>query len=178
MTAQIIFLHGPSSSGKSTLARAIQARIELPFWHVSFDALRETGVLPMARFASGDFSWRAARAGVFAGFHASLGAYAAAGNNLILEHILDTEGWAEELRTLFTPYDVLFVGLHCPLAVLEARETARGDRPEGSARADFENVHGGRCYDIEVQSDDGVEANAARVLAAWRSGHRVSEFAP
>ncbi len=177
MPAQIIFLHGPSSSGKSTLARALQAEIELPFWHVSFDALRDTGVLPMARFEAGDFRWRTARAGVFAGFHNSLGAYAAAGNNLILEHILDTRGWAEDLHRLFAPYDVLFVGLHCPLALLEAREAARGDRPAGSARADFESVHHGRRYDLELDSEDGVEANVSRVLAIWRSGQRISEFA-
>lgn len=178
MTApgQIIFLHGASSSGKSTLARAVQARVEKPFWHISIDHLRDSGVLPLARFKAGDFAWRDSRAPFFDGFHASLAAYAAAGNNLILEHILDTQGWAETLQRLFAPFDVFFVALHCPLPELEAREAARGDRPIGSAAQDFATIHQGRRYDLELHSAAGVQANAETLLAAWRGGRRVSEF--
>ena len=79
--AEIIFLHGASSSGKSTIARLLQARIERPFWHVSIDHLRDAGVLPLARFRSGEFAWADARKPFFDGFHASLAAYADAGNN-------------------------------------------------------------------------------------------------
>ena len=50
--AQIIFLHGASSSGKSTIAKALQACIEKPFWHISIDHLRDAGVLPTERMAS------------------------------------------------------------------------------------------------------------------------------
>jgi chloramphenicol 3-O-phosphotransferase len=50
--AQIIFLHGASSSGKSTIAKALQARIEKPFWHISIDHLSDAGVLPTERMAS------------------------------------------------------------------------------------------------------------------------------
>lgn len=55
--AQIIFLHGASSSGKSTIAKALQKRIEKPFWHISIDHLRDAGVLPTERFKNGDFRW-------------------------------------------------------------------------------------------------------------------------
>lgn len=176
MPARIIFLHGASSSGKSTIARALQARIEAPFWHISIDHLRDSGVLPLERFRNGDFRWSDARAGFFAGFHASLAAWAAAGNNLILEHILDTDGWMEELQRLFAPYDVLFVAVHCPLPLLVERERLRGDRPEGSAQRDFETIHVGRKYDLELQSTDGVDENVARVLTAWRGDQRASDF--
>lgn len=91
--SQIIFLHGASSSGKSTIARELQARIEKPLWHISIDHLRDSGVLPIERFRNGDFDWTEVRAAFFDGFHASLAAYANAGNDLILEHILDTNGW-------------------------------------------------------------------------------------
>jgi chloramphenicol 3-O phosphotransferase len=177
VSAQIIFLHGASSSGKSTLARALQARIEKPFWHISIDHLRDSGVLPLERFRHGDFDWRTNRAAFFDGFHASLAAYANAGNNLILEHILDTKGWIELLQELFRPHDVFFVGVHCPLPVLIDRETKRGDRPAGSAKRDFETVHVGRNYDLEVNSEDGLEENVSRILQAWRSDKRSSNFA-
>jgi chloramphenicol 3-O phosphotransferase len=116
------------------------------------------------------------RAPFFAGYHASLAAYAGAGNNLILEHILDTPGWQGELARLFAPFDVLFVALHCPVDELRRREQARGDRPVGSAEQDALTIHEGRRYDLELQTGDGVEENVARVLAAWRGERFGSRF--
>ena len=174
--AHIIFLHGASSSGKSTIARMLQSRIEKPFWHVSIDHLRDAGVLPTERFENGDFRWADARTAFFDGFHGSLKAYADAGNNLILEHILDTEGWLEALADLLAEHDVLFAAVHCPLERLIERETTRGDRPVGSAKKDFETIHVGKVYDIELQSEDGTQTNTERLLNAWRSGERSSSF--
>ncbi|MEO4000673.1 AAA family ATPase [Mesorhizobium sp. CAU 1732] len=174
--AQVIFLHGASSSGKSTLAKALQARIEKPFWHISIDHLRDSGVLPTERFRSGEFAWADARHAFFDGFHASLAAYADAGNDLILEHILDTDGWLEMLRRLLERHDVFFVAVHCPLDVLIDRETRRGDRPAGSAQRDFETIHVGKLYDLELDAGDGVDTNVDRLLDAWRCAKRPSSF--
>lgn len=174
--SQIIFLHGASSSGKSTIAKALQARIEQPFWHVSIDHLRDAGVLPMDRFRNGDFSWKDQRKAFFDGFHASVAAYADAGNNIILEHILDTEGWLGRLRASLDDHDVLFVGVHCPLELLVEREALRGDRPLGSAKRDYETIHRGKRYDLEVDTVDGLERNVERILSAWRLSGRTSSF--
>jgi chloramphenicol 3-O phosphotransferase len=176
--AHIIFLHGASSSGKSTIARALQNSIDRPFWHISIDHLRDAGVLPSQRFRSGEFSWRDARKAFFDGFHASLRAYAEAGNDLILEHILDTEGWLNDLRRILSGHDVFFVAVHCPLEVLIEREQRRGDRPIGSAEKDFETIHLGKLYDLELHDQDGAERNVARLLTAWRSGQRRFSFQP
>ena len=167
-TARIIILHGPSSSGKSTLGRAVQARIELPFWRISIDTLRDAEVLPGARISSGEFQWREMRSAFFDGFHRSLRAYAEAGNNLIVEHIFDTPGWIEQMATLLLPFDVFFVGLHAPLPELIRREAARGDRKIGDAAHDFETVHQGLSYDFEVASDRPPEENADALITAWR----------
>lgn len=174
--AHIIFLHGASSSGKSTIARALQDRIEIPFWHISIDHLRDAGVLPTRRFKSGEFRWADSRAAFFDGFHRSLKAYANAGNDLILEHILDTDGWLEMLAALLADHDVFFAGIHCPLEILIEREMARGDRPIGSARQDYETIHVGKDYDIELSGTDGIDANVEALLTSWRSRHRASSF--
>ncbi|WP_319533258.1 hypothetical protein [uncultured Cohaesibacter sp.] len=110
-----------------------------------------------------------------------LAAYARAGNHLILEHILEGEGWFDELVTLFAPFDVLFIGLHCPPDVLEAREEARGDRPIGSALADYHNIHKSLRYDLELDALDPLADNVEKVIATWqeqmtRGGNRPSVF--
>ncbi|MDA7966906.1 AAA family ATPase [Ruegeria sp.] len=174
--SQIIFLHGASSSGKSTIARALQRALPQPFWHVSVDHLRDSGVIPMERFRSGEFDWQVARPALFEGFHRSLAAYADAGNDLIIEHILDTEGWPEKLHDLLRQHDVLFVAVHCSIPLLRERERQRGDRSVGRAEKDQSTIHAGRVYDLELNSEDGVKANVTAILKALHSGVRRSEF--
>lgn len=175
--AKIIFVHGASSSGKSTLSRGLQAHLPEPFWHISIDHLRDSGVLPTARYKSGEFDWKAQRGAFFDGFHYSLAAYASAGNNLIVEHILDSAGWLEELAQLLRPFDVFFVGVHCDLALLKAREAARGDRPAGSAEQDFHSIHVGKIYDFEVRTDIDPDGAVGQVIAAWQGRSGPSAFA-
>lgn len=167
--SSVIFIHGASSSGKSTLARALQARIDRPFWHYSIDHLRDSGVLPTVRIANGEFPWRKLRDGFFDGFHRSVAAFADAGNDIILEHILDTPGWRDQLATLLAPHDVLFVGLHCPVDELNRREQERGNRQIGSAEADHHAIHRGLRYDLELDGTREPDANAGRILSAWHA---------
>jgi len=164
---KIILLNGASSSGKSSIARALQRQIEEPFWHVSIDHLRDAGVLPMDRFHNGEFEWSAVREAFFRGFEASLAAYAGAGNNLIVEYIVETEGWAKRLFGTLSGEDMFVVGVHCPLEELERRERLRGDRPAGDARRDFHACHKHCRYDHEVDATLSPEENAASIIAAW-----------
>jgi hypothetical protein len=112
-------INGASSSGKSTLARALQAQLDEPFWHLSIDHLRESGVLPLDRVRAGDFAWKSMRPAFFQGFHNALPAIAAAGNCLIVDRIVETRAWMTSLLNLLGSFDVYFVGVHCPLVELE-----------------------------------------------------------
>ncbi len=135
MAGTIILLHGPSSAGKSTLARALQATIDMPFWHLSIDHwIHEAHILPRERIRNGEFAWDTLRPAFFDGFHRCLPALAQAGNHLIVEHIVETEAVLYRLVALLNDIDVFFVGLHCPLPELERRERERGDRRIGEAR--------------------------------------------
>lgn len=116
----------------------------------------------------GDFGWEDMRPSFFAGFHASLPALAAAGNHLIVEHIVETQEWMDRLVALLSGLDVFFVGVHCPLDELERREQSRGDRRIGEARADFEATHRFCAYDIEVSSTLPAAENAKSIVAAWK----------
>jgi len=173
---RIILINGASSSGKSTLARALQAQLDEPFWHLSIDHLRDSGVLPLDRVRTGDFAWEAMRPAFFQGFHNALPAIATAGNNLIVEHIVETRAWLTNLLNLLASFDVFFVGIHCPLVELERRELARGNRRIGEARSDFETIHRFVSYDLELDSQLPAESNAAALIASWKRRKRPSAF--
>jgi chloramphenicol 3-O phosphotransferase len=173
---KIIFINGASSAGKSTLARGLQAVLEEPFWHYSIDHLRAADVLPMDRIRAGEFEWSTLRPAFFEGFHRSLAAFAGGGNNLIVEHIVETEAWMNRLLGLLAPFDVFFIGLHCPLPELLRREARRNDKIRPEARADFETVHNHCQYDLELASTRPVEELVDLSLSAWRMRTSPSAF--
>lgn len=167
-SGKIILLNGATSSGKTTIATLLQKKIDEPFWHISVDHLRDSGVLPLERYNNGEFKWQENREAFFRGFHLSLRAYVEAGNNLIVEHIIETKAWKEFLLDVLKGVDVFFVGIHCPLQELERREVERNDRPVGGARKDFETIHAFNTYDLEIESTLTPEANVETILSSWK----------
>jgi chloramphenicol 3-O phosphotransferase len=119
----IILINGPSSSGKTTLALAVQKQIDIPFLRFSFDLFLDNKVLPLDQIRNGAFAWDLMRPSVF---HQCLPALATAGNHLIFDHIIETISWLEDLLQSISGLDVFFVGLHCSLPELERRELQRG----------------------------------------------------
>jgi chloramphenicol 3-O phosphotransferase len=173
---RVILLNGASSSGKSSIALALQARLNAPFWHFSIDHLRDAGVLPLDRIRRGDIEWASMRETFFEGFHRSLPAIASAGNNLIVEHIVETSAWMTRLVVLLAGFDVFFVGIHCPLEELERRERARGNRRIGDASRDFATIHAHAAYDLELNSLIPPDENALKLISAWQERARPSAF--
>ena len=169
-------MNGASSSGKSTLSEALQEKLESPFWHYSIDHLFAANILPHARIKSKEFLWSDLRPQFFAGFHHSLPALAKAGNNLIIEHIVETKEWMTLLLELLAPFDVFFVGVHCPLPELERREQMRGNRRIGEARQDFETVHTFGVYDLEIDATKDLNTNVGTVISAWKTRKQPSAF--
>lgn len=173
---KIILINGASSAGKSTLAGALQARLEEPFWHYSIDHLRVARVLPTERIRTKEFDWPSLRPAFFEGFHRSLVSFAGAGNNLIVEHIVETEQWMNRLLDLLAPFDVFFIGVHCPLPELLRREAGRDDKNRPEARTDYNTVHNHCEYDLALDSTEPVERLAESALSAWTKRAAPSAF--
>lgn len=107
------------------------------------------------------------RARFFDGFHRSIVSFAEAGNDMIVEHIVEEPGWAEQLRHLLAHLDTFWVGVHAPLAQLQRRERERGDRDLGEAEYHLK-THGYCRYDIEVDTSEPLETAVAAIVHAWR----------
>jgi chloramphenicol 3-O phosphotransferase len=56
------------------------------------------------------------------------------------------------------------VGLHAPLAVLEARERQRGDRQAGLARWQYDRVHRNKRYDLELDTSTAAPMECAEAI--------------
>jgi chloramphenicol 3-O phosphotransferase len=173
---KIILINGASSAGKSTLARALWGKLKDPFLYYSFDHFRSAEILPMERIRKQELDWPAMRPAFFEGFHRSLAALASAGNNLLVEHIVETEAWMDRLLDLLAPFDVFFIGVHCPLPELERREAERGDRRKGEARADYAVVHDHKQYDLELSSTEPADRLADLAWSAWRNRRAPGAF--
>jgi chloramphenicol 3-O phosphotransferase len=171
----IIFLNGASSSGKTSIAKALQAMLDEPCIHLCIDDYlgafqgdlwqRQEIVRPR---------WR----NIIQGFHAAGAAIARAGNLVIIDDVLEEEPpWLENLVELFDGIEVIFVGVHCPLDELERREGRRKDRRAGMARLQYEQVHAQALYDIEVDTTTlGPNQCAARIIECWRAPQHPSAF--
>lgn len=178
MAVRIVLPNGASRGGKSTLARAVRARSRRPFWHDSIDHLNAGDVLPRETIDLGEFEWSSPRQAFFEGFHRSIPAFAEAGNNLLVEHIIEERRWMDRLLLLLEPYDVFVVGLHCPMEELERREIERGDRRIGEARSDSAITHAFGTHDLELTTTLPVVDQATALLSAWETRPRPGACAP
>ncbi|MFS4581763.1 chloramphenicol phosphotransferase CPT family protein [Phaeobacter sp. C3_T13_0] len=170
--AVILFLHGPSSSGKSTLASELRRQSRSPFLQMSIDHFRDSGAWNPADYPN----WPSARPAFFNGFHRAVAGFADAGNDLIVEHILDTPGWHQDLQILLAGHDLFFIGLDAPLVTLNQREVIRGDRPLGSAAADAAYVHDGLTYDLRLDGTYSAATSAAAILRKLEKPLALSQF--
>lgn len=177
---RIIFLNGTSSSGKSTLARALQSRLPEPHMHVAIDAffhMYPERIWNATRQEDHDAFLRLVPS-VVSGVQRSVAALAGAGNRLILDHVLEDPAWLRECVERWDGLDVLFVGVRCPLPELERREAARGDRAAGLARYQFERVHTHGLYDVELDTSVlDVDACVTRIVEALARGGGPRAFA-
>jgi len=167
---KIIILNGTSSSGKTSIVRALQDILEEPFLDAGIDKF--IWMLPrryLDRPLWDEVLGLATEAGVvghclMSGMHQSIAALSRAGNNVVAEHVLVERQWLEECARLFGELPTLFVGVHCALEVLERREAARKDRTLGQARAQYPWVHAHGVYDMEVDtSEASAEACAQQI---------------
>jgi chloramphenicol 3-O phosphotransferase len=168
----IIIINGTSSSGKTSLVRALQALMPEPFLEAGIDKF--IWMLPkryLDRPLWDDVLGLADRGGktghsLVVGMHAAILALAESGCNVIADHVLVERTWAEECAKKFAGLKAYMVGVQCPLEVLEARERTRKDRTLGQARLQMPVIHAYARYDLEVNTAlDSPEACAKQVQA-------------
>lgn len=145
---KIILLNGPSSAGKSTLSKALQAILDDPYWHVSLDMF--WFMLPPQRPGTSWYPEMGAHH--VKAFSRSVGALTALGINVIAETgFLDASAVADFMNDV-PGAEIVFVGVFCALDEIERREVGRDDRDVGYSRVHYDRVHSHSDYDIQVDT--------------------------
>lgn len=145
----VIFLNGTSSSGKTTIAKALQSKLEEPFMIVSLDTyLNQLSkeVLDNNQLLGSLLP------NLLNGFNRSIAAVSAAGNFQIVDHVLQEPEWVLPCVKALKDIQVIFVKVGCSLDELKRREKARGDRTVGMSKYQYSRVHQHGIYDVEVDT--------------------------
>jgi chloramphenicol 3-O phosphotransferase len=174
VTHQVIVLNGGSSSGKSGIARCLQAVLPDPWLALGTDTL--VAAMPAAMQASdagiefapdGDVVVGPRFRTLEAAWIEGVAAMARAGARVIVDEVFlggaaSQARWRQALHEL----RVLWVGVRCDREVAADREVARGDRIGGMAAAQADLVHQGVDYDLEVDTTHAESMACARTIAA------------
>ena len=165
-TGRVLVLNGASSSGKTSLAKALQAVLPEPHQHVQLDAFR--AMEPTGYWEQLDKDAAKVRvAALCHAMHSAVAAFARNGQHVILDTVLDRASAARYLVDDLGAIGFSLIGVHCAPDELERRETARGDRPSGLARRQSESIHAGRSYDFSVDTTHTGAAKCAAEISAW-----------
>ncbi len=160
-----ILLNGTSSSGKTSIAKAIQQLSPAPFLHISLD-----NIVDMFRWdaISDNSVRRECHAVGISNFHKVIPTFLSSKFPGVIDHVFERDQWYADCIAALSGHHFLVVGVHCPLEVLRSREAARGDRRIGLAELQYSMVHKDRVYDIEVDtSSRSSEDCASEILAAY-----------
>jgi chloramphenicol 3-O phosphotransferase len=157
---QVIVLNGGSSSGKTSIARALQEILPSPWLTFGVDALIDAlpgrGEDPRSGLVlepDGTVTVRPEFRSIQDSWYKGLASMARSGTSLILDEVLLTGSAGQwRLRAALDGLSALWVGVHCDPLVAAGREAGRPDRIPGMATTQATAVHAGVVYDLEVDT--------------------------
>jgi len=170
----VIVLNGASSSGKSGIARCLQAILPDPWLAFGVDTLIRAMPVPTRTSAAGIQIGPDGQVTVGPEFRRleaawiqGIAAMVRAGARIIVDEVfLGGAASQQRWRNALDALPVLWVGVRCEAAVAAGREMARGDRVAGMAASQAEVVHQDVAYDLQVDTTHTGALECARAIAA------------
>lgn len=172
MPPRVIVLNGGSSSGKTSIARQLQAMLVEPWLAVSIDDFVDS--LPPALQQSSDgvdvtSDGTVGVGSVFArlerAWAAGIAATARAGAPVVVDDVF-LSGAASQARwrAALPDLPVAWVGVHCEPGIATQRESRRPDRAAGMAALQARQVHHEVVYDVQVDTSRTSPEDCARSI--------------
>ncbi len=149
MPPTAIILHGTTSAGKSSIAKALQAIALVPAFHISLDAFV---TMSNRRDMRSDVE-RVQAYGIHCqNLRSTLARVALTQFDIILDLVLRDQTEMDACLQVLRGRPTYIVRVWAPLDVLEQRERSRDDRAPGMAREQIDHPAYRRSYDLEVNS--------------------------
>lgn len=192
--AKVIFLNGYSSSGKSSIAKAIQHIASVPFLAFGIDTM--INMMPEQYLSFGEKSRHGCYFSVDQNIYGRTvschsGPY---GQGVLnrriaiiktllesnLDLIIDEVVWdTEEMNAYYRAlekHQLMVVKIFCCRQSAQEREFLRGDREIGLANDQFDRFEAMKFqYDIEINTDETTSFKAARQILAMVSDHLIEK---
>jgi chloramphenicol 3-O phosphotransferase len=164
MTPTAIVLHGPTSAGKSSLARALQDSSDIPVFHISLDAFVE---MSRRRDMRSEQELNQALRLHHLNLQSTLRRVAESHFEIVLDLVLRDTIALDECIAALSPRQTFVIGVSCPLNVLEQRERARPDRGDGMARSQFGHPTYSRPYSMRLDTSTCSPEEGARQIRSF-----------
>ncbi len=149
MTPTAIVLHGTTSAGKSSIARALQASAPVPAFHICLDAF----VTMSNRRDMRSDAERSQAYGIHCdNLRSTLARLVQTHFDIVLDLVLRDEAGMEACLRVLRRRPTYVVRVWAPLDILEERERSRGDRAPGMAREQVDHPAYRRAYDLELDT--------------------------
>ena len=149
---RIIFLNGVTSSGKTSIVEALQARKDVFFYVVANDLFEEMVGEEYLR----ENYWKYLGEVIILMYHTAK-LFSDMGNNVIIDGILvEREGVAphyERLCEILRGNPLYIVEVSCPPEICRQRNIARGDRYESQSEEQAAQMAKNIRYSMRVETD-------------------------
>ena len=171
---RIIYLNGVTSSGKTSIVEALQARRDVFFYVVANDLFQE---MIGEDYLKEDY-WKYLGEVIIMMYHTAK-LFSDMGKNVIIDSILvEREGIAphyERMREILRDNPLDIVDVFCPLEICRQRNIDRGDRYETQSEEQTKLMAEGIQYSLQVDTSRLSPGECAdAILKALFSSPRLS----
>ncbi|MBQ2957213.1 MAG: AAA family ATPase [Clostridia bacterium] len=149
---RIIFLNGVTSSGKTSIVDALQARDDVFFHVLANDLFQETVGEKYLR----ENYWKYLSEAILMMYHTAK-LFSDMGKNILIDGILverpEIKPHYEKMMDILKDNPLDIVEVYCPLEICRQRNIARGDRYETQSEEQYALMAQGIRYSMRVETD-------------------------
>jgi len=159
----VLYLNGVTSTGKTTLAKAIQEKANVNFYTFSHDTFQQ---MISPKFLSENY-WKYLSEAIVQAYHTAK-LMSDNGINVIYDGmILDTDELKphyQKIISIFNDSPLRLIEVSCPLEICKQRNTERGDRWENQSYEQSKIMAKGISYDMSVDTSVHSPEESAEIV--------------
>lgn len=160
MEKHIILLNGPSSSGKSTLSKNLQNKIE----ELYDEKYAIVSIDDFIKISTEETIYEDDVFEISGLMCQNVLELLETSSGVIIDHVITSSRIFKELIEMLGEFKILTVLVSCPLDVLKKRELERKNRCLGSAESSYTYLFPKSGYDITVDTNNTTTEECSRII--------------